>query len=285
MESDILMKSTKKDTPIEKVHELVIRSDGYASEEEAWNAGLHCEDALKLAFALLHIGADFGERAPTSVFTSAGIEMLQKQTGVRVLNDVHGLMTFENDQPIKFVSFHAKAVVTKNQDRFIKALGIALDQNIDLSDRERLSFNLFGTSFFQKSPDARFLMLMMAIETLLDPDFRSQPVQEHITELIRLTKESFALSMRDKNSLIGSLQDLSKESIGQAGQKLANRLGNREYAGQKPSQFFRRCYKLRSKLVHGHVPRPTRDKIDDICASLELFVGDLLSGLLLSMQL
>lgn len=281
MESDIVLKSTQKDTPIEKAHELVLRSDGYASEEEAWNAGLHCEDALMLAFARLHIGADFGDRAPMSYFTSAGLKTLQTQTGVRVLNDVHGLMTFENEQPTKFVSFHAKPVVTKRQERFIQAVELALDHNLHLSDQERLAFDLFGTSFFQKSVDARFLMLMMAVETLLDPDFRSQTVQEHVKELIRLTKESFALSPHEKNSLIGSLQSLSKESVGQAGQKLAKRLGNRRYAGQKPSKFFTRCYELRSNLVHGNIPRKTRDEIADICASLELFAGDLLSGPLL----
>jgi len=184
-------------------------------------------------------------------------------------------MIFENEPPMKFVSFHANPTVIKNKERFIQAVGLALNHNPILSDRERLAFDLFGTSFFQKSVDAHFLMLMMAAETLLDPALRSQLVRDHVEKLISLTRESSTLSQSEKDSLIGSLQFLYKDSIGQAGQKLAKRLGNRKYAGQKPSQFFTRCYDLRSKLVHGHIPRPTRDEIADICASLELFVGDL----------
>lgn len=282
MGSDIVLKSNQVDTPIEKAHELILRGDSYASEEEAWNAGLHCKDALILAFARLHIGADFGDRAPRSAFTTAGLEMLKKRTGARVLNDVHGLMIFENEPPIKFVSFHAKPSVIKNKEQFIQAVGRALDRSPNLPDQQRLAFDLFGISFFQKSIDARFLMLMMAVETLLEPALRSQPVQEHVKELIRLTKASSVLSSNAKASLISSLQSLDKESIGQAGRKLAKRLGNRKYGGQQASEFFTRCYKLRSKLVHGYAPRPTRDEIASTSANLELFVGDLLSEPLLS---
>ncbi len=285
MESDIVLKSSQEDTPIQKARELILRGGSYASEEEARNAGLHCKDALIATFSRLHIGADFGDRAPMSVVTSAGLEMLQKRTGVRVLNDFHGLMTFENEPPMKFVSVHANGVVTKNRQRFVKAVGLALDYDYNLSDEEYLAFDLFGTAFFQKSVDARLLMLMMAVEALLEPALQPQLVQEHVEELIHLTKKCSTLSQSEIDSLIGRLQDLRKESIGQAGQKLANRLGNRKYDGQQPSDFFTRCYNLRSKLVHGHVPRPTRDEIASICGSLELFVGDLLSGPLLSIQL
>ncbi len=284
MGSDIALKSNQVDTPIEKAHELILRGDNYASPEEAWNAGLHCKDVLILAFARLHIGADFGERAPRSAITTAGLEMLGKRTGVHILNDVHGLMIFENEPPIKFVSVQAKPSVIKNKERFIQAVGLALDHNPSLSDQQRLAFDLFGTSFFQKSIDAHFVMLMMAVETLLEPASRSEIVLEHLKELIHLTKASSVLSSKEKDSLIGSLQSLDKESIGQAGRKLAKRLANRKYGGQKPYEFFTTCYKLRSKLVHGYVPQPTREEIVRITANLELFVGDLLSEPLLSTQ-
>lgn len=281
MGSDIILKSKQVDIPIEKAHELILRGDNYSSPEEAWNAGLYCKDVLILAFARLHIGADFGERAPQGGFTTAGIEWLKNKKGlspeVRVLNDVHGLMVFENDLSIKFVSIHAEPTVVKNKERFIQAVGLALDHSPTLSEQQRLAFDLFGTSFFQKSIDARFLMLMMAVETLLEPASRSAVVQEHVKKLIHLTKASCVLPEKEKDSLIKSLEDLTKESIGQAGRKLAECLGNRRYGGQKPDKFFTACYKLRSKLVHGNVPRPTRDEIASINANLGLFVGDLLS--------
>src|SRR5215207_4341102 len=54
--------------------------------------------------------------------------------------------------------------------------------------REHLAFDLYSASFFQPSADARFLMLMMALETLLDPQPRPQSVQDHVTQLLDWTK-------------------------------------------------------------------------------------------------
>jgi hypothetical protein len=275
--SDIVLKSKLADTPINKSHTLILRGDNYISEEEARNAGLHCRDVLMLAFAQNHIGADFGDRAPLSAFTNAGLEMLKGKMGVHVLNDVHGLMTFKNEPQIKFAVFHAEPVVTRNKERFIETIKRAFEYNSDLSDQQRLAFDIFGTAFFQKSIDARFLMLMVAFETLLVQDMRSKEVQKHIKELIHLTDASSAISRDEKNSLIGSLQSLNKESIGQAGRKLVECLGDHTYSGQKPDAFFTSCYEIRSRLVHGSVPRPTRDDIANICISLESLVGDLIS--------
>lgn len=71
------------------------------------------------------------------------------------------------------------------------------------------------------------------------------------------------------------------ESIGQAGRRLARTLEPRTYQGFAPATFFIRCYEMRSKLVHGHIPRPDRGEVDLLAANLETFVGDLLSGSLL----
>ena len=71
---------------------------------------------------------------------------------------------------------------------------------------------------------------------------------------------------------------LWRESVGQAGRWLAHTLGKREYMGKTAPAFFSACYELRSRLVHGHMPRPSRDDVDVTAANLELFVGHLLSG-------
>ena len=276
-DSYLTLYSHEEGIPIKEAHKLVLRGDGYASEEEALNAGLHCQDALSLTFARLRIGADFGGRVPKSGFYRSGLEWLRQKTGVQHLNDVHGLMTFENEPPKLFVSFGAHAVLGRNGERFTKAMEVALNHTQNLSDKERLAFEFFATSYFQKSTDARFIMLMIATEILLEPDSRSPECQEHVEDLVKRTKESSALSVRDKESLIGSLQSLRKESIGQAGRKLAEKLGDCKYAGKKPSDFFTECYALRSRFIHGDEPYPTRDEIANMSTSLVEFVGDLLA--------
>lgn len=85
-------------------------------------------------------------------------------------------------------------------------------------------------------------------------------------------------------SIDGTLQYLRNASIGQAGRKLASRLGARTYAGKNPESFFSECYDLRSALVHGGHPRPSRSEVDHLAAPLESFVGDLLGIELLDIE-
>ena len=53
--------------------------------------------------------------------------------------------------------------------------------------------------------------------------------------------------------------------------------------GLDARKFFKVCYEIRSRLVHGQAPRPTRDEVGAVAAHLENFVGDLLSGPLLEL--
>ena len=208
--SDIVLKSNQGDTPISKSQALILRGDNYTSAEEAHNAGLHCKDVLMLAFARKHIGADFGYRAPSSVFTNAGLEMIKEKMGKNALNDVHGLMIFKAEPQIIFASTSVNPVVTRSKERFIHSLELAFKCNPNLSDQQRLAFNLFGISFFQKSIDAHFLMLMVAVEILLEQDMRAKEVQEHVQQLIHLTKVSSAISP-DEKALLRDLIEMSDD--------------------------------------------------------------------------
>lgn len=85
-------------------------------------------------------------------------------------------------------------------------------------------------------------------------------------------------------SLLGSLEFLRYESISRAGRHLVQRLGNRAYGDPvklPPEKFFTACYDLRSKLVHGSLPRPTFNEVNGRVAGLELMVSDFLAGDLL----
>jgi hypothetical protein len=49
------------------------------------------------------------------------------------------------------------------------------------------------------------------------------------------------------------------------------------YQGLAPDIFFKKCYGIRSLLVHGSSDTPTPEEVDEIAASLEVMVSDLLS--------
>lgn len=258
--------------------QLALVGEGYETEDEALAAGRRYQDALAVALARHRVGADFGLRAPKSHFTEAGLAMLQQQLGQPVLNSVHGLMVFLTEPKPRFSLFSANPLRGVNQGMFEQAFAAAVAAAPVLSDRERLAYSLFNASFFRESAESRFLLLMMAIEALLEPAPRSEAEQSHVGMLVQSTKDA-SLPADTRNSLVGALQWLFNESISQAGRRLSmSRLGEREYMGKSASKFFSYCYGLRSSLVHGSTPYPSFDEVSTAVGQLELFVSDLLTA-------
>lgn len=83
---------------------------------------------------------------------------------------------------------------------------------------------LFNSSFFRPGTDARFLLLTMAIEALIEPAQKSSEAMQLVDGFIEQTKKS-AVQRSEKDSLIGSLKWLRDESITKAGQRLERKNG------------------------------------------------------------
>lgn len=277
-DESVRLRPRHRDVGFGDADELVLTGDAYEGEEAAGEAARRWVALLQSAFARLNIGADFGGRAPKGAFTDAGLQWLEEMTGEgRFLNDVHGIMVFESKPLPKFAATSVKGVVGKPGQRVVEMVQAAARLNIAMTEREQLAYDLYSASFSESSADARFVMLMMAAETLIEPQPRSEAVAAHVRGLISAT-ESASLRREEIESIVGSLQWLYNESISQAGRRLAQSLGDRRYADEEPRRFFTRCYDLRSKLVHGEHPRSERGDVDQRAAALEVFVSDLLAG-------
>ncbi len=251
----VSLKSPVEGQSISEAEQLVLVACGYPSRDAAWSA-----------------------RAPKGAFTEAGLRWLEEtHAEARVLNDEHGVMVFAEHPVPRFASQSATGVGGKPQERVALAIAQARADGVQLGAKEVLAFDLFGAAFFQPSADARFLMLMMALETLIDQRPRSDEVKVLVDGLTEQVRQS-ELAPSDSASLIGSLQSLKNESVGQAGRRTAETLGDRKYMNKSAKAFFNECYEVRSALVHGHFPRPTREEVDILAANLELFVGHLISG-------
>jgi hypothetical protein len=280
----VVVRARERGTALNDARDVVLVGEQYETAQAAERAAARWVPRLQVALARLHLGADFGLRGPRSGITKYGLQMLEQQTGRRVVHDAEGtVVVYECDPPPAFAAMGpVTGVVGKPADRLVKLMRAAAELDVVLDEREQLAFDLYSASFFERNPDARLLTLMMALETLVDQEPRSEVAVKHLRALIEQTRAS-KLAADEVASLVSSLEELAKrESVGRAGRRLARRLGDTEYMpGESPPEFFTRCYALRSALVHGEYPRPERDEVGTRAAKLEWFVGDLLGAPLL----
>jgi hypothetical protein len=249
---------------------------GFDSEKKARSAGERFQDALMLSLVGLRVGVDFGERTPQGFYTEAGLADLERRLGQRVLNDLHGLMTFNSTPQPKFSSLTAIATRGVPIDSFHEVFRNVVSHDVKLERKERIAISLFNSSFFNPNADGRFLSLVMTIEVLIAPQPKSQGAIEFVQQFID-TINSSTVASAEKNSLAGSLKWLKQESIQQAGKNLVTaRLGQRAYRGKPAKKFFTDVYNLRSRLVHGTDPFPSFEDVSSIVADVEVFVSDLL---------
>lgn len=271
------LQNKKSDESIKSATHLELTGDGFVTESEAAVSGRRIEVAFMVALARVRVGADFGLRAPKSLVTNEGLKLLERQHGQRVLNDDHGLMVYSSEPKPRFVIVSAQMLRGANLTVFQTHLEQALKVAPDLTDKEVLAFTLFNASFFQPTADTRFLLLVMAIEALIELAPRDMASQAHVHALVTATKTA-SIPDADRRSMLGSLQWLKKESINQAGKRLtARRLGSRLYANMPAPEYFSHVYLMRSNLVHGNLPYPTFDDVATIVGPLEVFVSDLLT--------
>lgn len=273
----VVLSSGSSDVSLREAERFLLRGEGFDTVEQAREAGAYWRSVLERVFARVHISADFGERSLRGGLTSAGISMMEQAGGgARVLNDEHGLMIYESDPQPLFARLEASVRRLASPECVRAALEGAIAQHPSTL-RESLAFDLYSASFAVKGiADARFMLLMMALEMLIEQGQHDDTSQRLVDELIAQTQGA-ELPQKQRESILGALRELRRESIGQAGRRLAARLGDRVYADLAPVSFFNRCYVVRSRLVHGDIPRPQREEVDALAATLEGFVADLIA--------
>jgi hypothetical protein len=259
-----------------------LRGSRYRSESDAAAAGERWLDWLTLLLACVNVGVDFGTRAPQGAGTAEYMQVLSEQVEAPVLNDVQGLMPFEQtDVPPRFLRVGpVTGMVSSPHRRLDAALERVVRAEPVMTARQRLAYDLYAASMSETNADARFMLLMMAVESLLDPQPRSAPAQSLVRGLIAQVRSS-ELERSEIDSIVGSLRWLAKDSISRTGRILAKSLRPRTYGRHDPVDFFTNCYTLRSALAHGADPRPSRTEVDLRAARLEPFVAHLITGPLL----
>jgi hypothetical protein len=212
--------------------------------------------AEKSKLALLYwaidqrLGIDFGDGKLRSGATKAGLALLQKQHGCPVRNDIHGIDVYEHVEKLNFVSVTEKLVVGKSPLRLIDTFQSAYFSNRQFTEKQRLAGEIYASSFFDVTPRSRFVTLITAVEALLERSERSDVVKQLVREF-KKTTQLLDIDEQTKKSIIGSLEDLERESITQAARMLVGRLiPDAVFDGQSSFEFFKRCYNLRIRILH-----------------------------------
>lgn len=261
--------------PIAQATRLVLTGSGYESEAAAMAAGGLWRARLMRAFAALDIGADFGgEHTLSGHIWPAGFAMIAP--GRRALNDPPRLWAYEAqaEEPI----FLSPNPVTAQLSSPHAALEAAMAEAVatgGLTQENQVAYSLFSGSF-GLAPEARFALLMAAVEALMDAKKRPDEALTLIEQWKDQARAS-PLQPDDATSLIHAMTFLTTDSINMTGQKLASKLEPKQYGGLSPATFFKRCYTLRSRLMHGEHPIPTPAELNPEAAHLERFVADLLT--------
>ena len=266
-------------TPISTQRNLVLRGSGFTSPDEAHSEATRWLNALLLGFAANNLGADFGLRDPESSMQVEDPEQYATEEHPVVLPDVHSLIIFETEPPPLFVKIDGGDVtVHKSVPYLLEAVKLAYADQSEVTQRNLRAFMMYSSSFGM-APDARLVTLVSAVEVLVDPTPRMPTARAYVERWIKTVNES-ELPAAEKYSLRGSLQNLLNQSIGQTIAAHAAILGGQTYLGQSPPAFLKRCYTLRSQLVHG-TSLPDWAEVSLRGAELERLVGDLISSSLL----
>ncbi len=201
--------------------------------------------AISLNGVINQFGFDLGKNRPVSRVTDYGLAQLSEANGVRVLNDVHGILVYEElPTPKKFVSGQVSLVVARDERRFRSGLDRALALSEKLTAKQILAIDLYNTSFFEAFPVSRFLTLITVVECLAQTELLENEICKVISAL-EGTVATSQLNGSDMNYLKNRVSALKYESISRACNKLVSQL-----LGPAEVRNFKRWYGIRSRLVH-----------------------------------
>jgi hypothetical protein len=274
--STIRLKAGSRGSTIKDHSHAALIGGPYQSTEEASEAAEWAKRALLIWAVRNRMGIDLGGRPPQGVITEEGMKWAEKQFGGPVRADVHGIDVYEHIDGLVFVAVDSKAHLGKGAEAFIKQVAASINDRLPLSQKQELAGEILSASYFDETDRSRFITLITALEALLDPELRPVVAQETVDTMIQILHES-GVGASTRDSMLGTLQRLKRESIGQAGRALADRLlaGNL-YDGRSPGQFFAFCYDLRSKILHsGKVPDTVAD-FSRVSAKAKEFLTELL---------
>lgn len=260
---------------INESSKLIVVGTGFNSTQEAYSKGQTIMNILRLYSLVYRTGVNLGNNMVNGGISNYFKDKIYKEIGIVALNEVNGLMAYEDEEHIKIASVSlGNGMLYKSLDGFKEIIESNYDKTLVFSDKVVNAIDFYNLTMFTTTPRLKFLLLVIAIEALIETKRRASVAVEHVVALVKLTEDNLALSGSERSSMLGSLKYLKNQSISQSGRELVEEmLGEKIYNSKPASKFFTQCYNMRSSLVHNG----TWDESNNALAyELERMVVDLL---------
>lgn len=244
---------------IKDTHDLVLAGSGYPDEDAAYADALIWRQIVAAYLPRLGISVEIGSDSrdgitphkpnlPRDMRAALGIG--DDRT---IYQDDARLYVIESDDnpAFSYGRFDMVVSVPLREDK-LELLTQTINRNQQIWSPElTLSYDLINASLGATNPQAKYVLMVTAIEALIPYRERPADVVAALDHLIEYTDrfEKFDNDLRDVVEKL--LNGAKLLSVRQFGLRLADRLTG-EYAGLLPRKFFDSCYKNRSDIVHGN---------------------------------
>lgn len=260
---------------INESNKLNVVGTGFNSEQEAQSKGQTIMNLLRLYSVVGRTGVSLGNNTVTGGISDYFQNKIYKETGNKVINEVNGLIVYEDAVHTKVASVSfGSGILYKGFSRFKDTFEENYNNTLIFSDKLVNAMDFYNLAMLTAAPKLRFLLFVIAIEAIIETKQRTAIAVEHVTSLITHTEDNLALTDSERSSILGSLKYLKNQSISQSGRELVEAmLGEKVYNGKPSRKFFTECYSLRSSLVHTGT---WKEKDNELAYELERMVVDLL---------
>lgn len=276
LETTVQLRSGPPGTSLRDADVFALTGGPYPSDDLAQRAGEEWNVRLRRAFSGVGVTAKF-ERTPFW-FSEQTLADHSAQLGRPVIPDDDGVITYAHKLEPVFIRPDVQGAMRPHQDVLLFALR-SLHARPAYGTQDMFAYRLWSASdFVGHIAEARFAVLMIALESLASPSDRAGAQRAHIEELIRLTSASMDLTPEERQPIVSVLAGLRKHSVRQACILLAASMDGRDYDGMSPQRFVKHCYDRRNAMMHARPDHPTTQEANVLAANLSRFIGDLLAG-------
>jgi hypothetical protein len=255
---------------IGKANKFEISQGGFATPNEAERS------AKLLRVSLLTTGAALGSGLNVSIGESVTHEKTEEfnkfdyddrpseKSVQRVGSKADILIIEQPEHDTDYINFEGGGLGVLNPasvEGLFNASERVSTQCAKFSSHQIMVVELFNAAYFENSLSARFLTWMLTIEAVL----KLKPRPQRVVSIVKGLEEILSTARRElsqnkdmTNEECTSLQGLAttleyahSESISQGMARLAKEVvGDKEICGRIAEKFMKRCYSVRSSIVH-----------------------------------